>query len=101
MTTGRADHPTPATGEPSERKRVLAEIAKMPVYSWEDQIIDEELSERMPRRTASSSRRSRTRDPSGCLAGCRRHRRLRRRRSVNRGMTSRSAIERCSIISTG
>lgn len=45
MATGRADHSAPAGGEPSERQRVLAEIVTMPVPSWDEFLIDENLNE--------------------------------------------------------
>ena len=42
--TSRADQPRP-TGNTSERERILAEFGKLPVPSWDELLIDEELSE--------------------------------------------------------
>lgn len=45
MAAGGAEHSAPVAGEPSERQRVLAEIASMSVPSWDEFLIDEDLSE--------------------------------------------------------
>ena len=44
MVTNCGDQPRPA-GKTSERDRVLAELGKLPVSSWDELPLEEELSE--------------------------------------------------------
>lgn len=43
--TSRANQPRPTAGKPSERDRVLDELAKLPLPSWDELLVEEELSE--------------------------------------------------------